>query len=97
MTCNYCEECFDYICSKDPFAAELWISICKYGYRRGNIIEVKLNNSIEKHLKLLEEDGFILTRDTLDCVQLRVNGMYKFLGEYFYCADSYSHRSHVSM
>lgn len=76
-----CDTCFDFIAQQNLQASKLWLKLCDI---QSTCIIFGLRIEDNPLLQLLENERFITTTDTPECIVVKVHGRSDADG-YFFC------------
>jgi hypothetical protein len=79
MTAVCCEQCFERIAREDPTAARIWLDLCAFQVKYGEVFEYREERvpTIVPHTRKLEEMGYMATADGGEAVRVIVLGRQK--------------------
>ena len=85
-----CDQCFEGIGKKNGRAARLWMDLCTMWMNCGGTFTMKTVDFPE--LRLLEEQGFLVSTETPFGIAIRINGhMSCYDGQQFFCIKAGQH------
>lgn len=87
--CIFCHDC---IFEESELAADLWIKLCGLSIPDG-YIAMELTTEFHEDLCLLEKKGFIITHETDEELQIRIEGTLQDDedADWCFCIDDFSH------
>lgn len=90
MTIASCKLCFDELeeCKED--LGSLWLEMCNRANCEG-FIHFKPETYLLHELWLMEQFGYIISRDIPQCIQVKILGRYDRDDWIFYCIDKDKH------
>jgi len=85
-----CVDCLGDLEDLGGVHADLWLDLCQLASNDLHVT-VKEDNGLKYELRWLEELGFIVTRETNELVQIRLEGDYVIGDSLCFCIDLEAH------
>ena len=87
-----CHYCYEKIYAEDTETAHIWPQICGYACMHNGYVHLRIDHTIEKNIKILEDMGFAVSHETDKQIKVRMNGlMLDADREYAFCIDKPRH------
>lgn len=85
-----CYRCWEELCKCGYNLGDLWLDMCEVENGSGYLNFIA-DNSIKYELMWMEDMGYVITRETPDCVQIKLMGREVTEDGVRYCADRKRH------